>query len=204
MISKKIILYTILITLVTSSISGSIVYAIITQRLDVKGSTDFAPESWRVDFNPKSLSKPNLKNGALVDTLPLLSDTMITNYKISLIRPGSSAEFTFNIDNSGHLDSILTTYVLGNPACEGTNETKLLDESIVCSKYLVYNLKYESGDLTINGLVAGNDIKINDQLKKQTSVKVKLKLEYLSSAPKVPTNKVLITGLDSYLIYSSQ
>lgn len=204
MTDKKLLFNVALITILISVLCVIIVYATITRKLAIKGSTEFAPESWNLDFNPTSLSKPILTNGALVDTYPTLSDTMIANYKITLFQPGSSAAFTFNIDNSGYLDSILTSYVLGTPICEGKNETKLLDESIVCSENLVYNLKYVSGDLAINNLVAGNDVALYDQLKKQTSVKVELKLEYLSSTDNLPKNKVTITGLNSYLIYSAK
>ncbi len=203
MADKKLLTNIVLITIIISILSEIIIYAAITQKLDIKGSTEFAPESWNLNFKPSSLSEPILTNGATVDTFPALSDTMISNYKITLFRPGSSAAFTFNIDNSGYLDSILTSYVLGTPICKGTNNTKLLDESIVCCKNLVYNLKYVSGDLEINNLVAGNDVALYDQLKKQTSVKVELKLKYLDYA-QVPKNKVTITGLDSYLIYSSK
>ena len=205
MTNKKTIAFAAVIATLTSIFFGVIGYAALTQRLDIQGSADFVPETWQVNFKAASLSSPTLTNTASVTTAPTLSDTIIGDFKVAITQPGSSVTYTFDIENTGTLDAILTSYVLGTPSCTGTTgDSKLTDEALVCSSNLTYTLKYLSGDLTTNGLTAGNAVAVNDLLKKQTSVKVELKLEFSSSATANPEQAVAIDGLDSYLIYTAQ
>ena len=205
MTNKKTLALVALIAVFVSVIGGFVVYAALTQRLDIEGSANFVPESWKVNFKSGTLSNPPaLTGGADVHTAPSLTDTLISDFKVILTREGDSVTYTFDIENTGYLDAKLTSYVLGTPSCEGTGTTKIADEAIVCSSDLSYTLKYVSGDLSTNGLSAGGDVAINDMLKKQTTVKVALKLEYSSFAISIPTDMVEITGLDTYLIYTAQ
>ena len=203
MTNKKTIGFAALIAVLVSVVGGLVVYAALTQRLEIEGSATFVPESWKVNFD--TLSNPaTLTGGASVVTAPTLADTLISGFKVVLTRENDSVTYTFDIENNGSIDAKLTSYVLGTPSCEGTAPTALADEAIVCSSNLLYTLKYVSGDLSTNGLTAGNNVAINDMLKKQTTVKVALKLEFSGAATVLPTNTVQISGLDSYFIYSAQ
>ena len=205
MSNKKVIAFTALIAMIVSVLGGFVVYAALTQQLNIEGSAAFVPQSWKVRFKAGTLSTPPvLTGGATVTTAPTLTDTLISDFEVILRREGSSVTYTFDIENIGQLDAKLTSYSLGVPECEGTDPTKIVDEAIICSSHLSYTLKYVSGDLTANGLVAGNNVMVNDMLNSLTTVKVALKLEYSNMADKLPTNTVSISGLDSVLFYSSQ
>ena len=203
MTDKKTIGFAALIAVLVSVVGGLVVYAAVSQRLEIEGSATFVPESWKVNFD--TLSNPATLTGeASVVTAPTLADTLISDFKVVLTREGDSITYTFDIENNGSINAKLTSYVLGTPSCEGTAPTALADEAIVCGPDLTYTLKYVSGDLSTNGLTAGNNVAINDMLKKQTTVKVALKLEFSGDAAVLPTNIVQISGLDSYLLYTAQ
>ena len=205
MTNKKTLGLAAFVAVLVSVIGGFVVYAALTQQLDIKGSADFVPESWKVNFKAGTLSTPPaLTGGATVTTAPTLTDTLISDFKVVLIREGSSVTYTFDIENTGTLDAKITSLVLGTPACEGTDPTKAADEAIVCGSNLSYTLKYVSGDLATNGLTAGNNVAIGNMLEAGSTVKVELKLEFSSAATILPTNTVAITGLNSFLIYSAQ
>lgn len=205
MTNKKTLAFAAVIATVTSLFFGAIGYAALTQRLDIQGSAEFVPETWQVNFKAASLSAPTLTKTATVTTAPTLSDTVIGDFEVAITQPGSSVTYTFDIENTGTLDAKLTSFILGTPTCTGTvGDTKAADEALVCSSNLTYTLKYVSGDLTTNGLTAGNAVAVNDMLKKATTVKVELKLDFSSSATSNPSAAVAIDGLDSYLIYSAQ
>ncbi len=205
MASKATIVLATIITVFISIMTAGVVYAALTERLDIKGSAVFVPETWKVNFKASSLSNAILADGAAEITAPTLSDTIIQNWKVRLTRFGSSASYTLDIENTGSLDAILTTFAKGTPTCTGTNEiTKDEDEAIVCSDNLIYSIKYVSGDLATNGLTAGNDVAVNDMLKKNTTVKIEIKLYFSSLADELPYETVNIDGLDAYLVYNSQ
>ena len=205
---KKTLMFAAVIAILVAVIGGGIVYASLTQRLDINGSADFVPESWKVHFVSGTLSTPTLGDGltglATVSGSPSLSDTAITGIKMILRTPGDSAAYQFDIKNSGTLDAKLTTVSIGSPTCEGTVVlTATADEAAVCNpSHLTYTLKYVSGDIPA-GKSAGDTVAINDELDAGQQVKVELKLAF-SAAGTNPTNTVEITGLDSYLIYTSQ
>ncbi len=204
MVDKKTIMLTALIAVFASVITGIVAYAALTQRLDIKGSAEFVPETWQVNFKASSLSNAIITGGATVTNAPIFSDTIIKDYLVVLTKPGDSIAYTFDLENTGTLDAKLTSFALGAPICTGTTgETKADDEAIVCSDNLTYTLKYVSGDLASNNLTAGNSVAVNDMLKKATSVKVELKLNYANEGI-LPYASVAIDGLDTYLIYSSQ
>ena len=202
MTSKKTVGLAALIALFVTVIGGFVVYAALSSQLEIKGSADFVPESWLVQFKASSLSAVSLAGGAIEDETPTLSDTLIEDFKIILTQPGSSATYTFDIENKGTLDAKLTTYSLGVPSCTGTVPTAVVDEGIVCNPtFLTYTLTYVSGDIP-SGKIAGNAVSLNDTLDAGDTVKVQLKLEYSSAASQIPTNTVAITGLDTTLIYT--
>ena len=206
MTNKKTLGIAALIALFVTIIGGFVVYAALTQRLDIQGSADFVPESWKVNFKDGTLSTPVLTGDATVTTAPTLADTIISNFEVVLVREGSSVTYTFDIENTGSLDAKLTSYVLGTPVCTGTaGTTKTADEGIVCSSNLTYSLKYiTNSNNATNGITAGNNVATNDMLKHGTNASVELKISFSSAATQLPANAVAISGLNSYLIYTAQ
>lgn len=206
MTNKKTLTLAALIALLVTVIGGFVVYAALTQQLDIQGSADFVPESWKVNFKSGTLSTPPALTGeANVVTAPTLTDTLIANFKVELRREGDSVTYTFDIENTGTLDAKLTSYVLGTPICTGTvGPTQVADQGIVCSD-LSYTMKYLTNtNNTANGIAVGSNVAINDMLKKGTTASVELKIVFSSGATQLPENPVAISGLNSYLIYSAQ
>ena len=206
MTNKKTLALAALIALFVSIIGGFVVYAAITQQLDIQGSASFVPQSWKVNFKAGTLSvSPTLAGGATVITPPTLTNTVISNFEVVLRREGSAVTYTFDIENTGLLDALLTEYDLGVPICTGTAPTAVVDEGIVCSSNLTYTLKYLANTHNVtNGIIAGNDVAMNDKLNHGTTASLELKIEFSSGATVLPTNAVAISGLNSYLIYTAQ
>ena len=204
MTSKKTIALVALIAMVTSIIGGFVVYAFASANLDIQGSADFQPESWNVRFRPASLQSETAGVGTQIATQPVLSDTMISDFRIILTQPGNSATFTFWIENTASLDAILSTYSPGSPECEGTGSTAAADETLVCGPNLTYTFRYIGGNLSENGLTMNAPVALNDVLKSETAVQVELKLAFSSSATiaDLPTNTVTISNLGKTLIYT--
>ncbi len=206
MTNKKLLAFTAMIALLVSLTGGFIVYAALTQQLKIEGNAEFVPETWDVKFKSGSLNSPILTGGASVTTAPYLTDTMISDYEVILTREGDSITYVFEIENTGSIDAKLTTLSLGTPSCTGTEgSTKTADEAIVCSSNLTYTLKYlSSDDNTTNGVTAGNNVTEGDNLKRNTTAKVELKLAFSSLATQLPANSVGISNLDSYLFYTAE
>lgn len=202
MISKKMIIMMAIVTVIASLIGAMVVYAAITINLNITGTAEFQPEIRDVKINESSLSSPILTGGAKIQIAPTLSDTAISDFKITLTQPGDSAAYTFYIKNTGNLDYVLSTYSSSTPSCIGTGDSKAEDETLVCSN-LLYTLKYVGGDLATNGLTSGEIVTQGDQLKSQTEVQLELNLLYSNEVTVTPQAVVTIDGLDKTLIYST-
>ena len=207
MTNKKLTLVVAIIGLMASMIGGIIVFAALSETLEIQGTAEFQPATWNVRFQPNSLTNPTLANGGLtqtatVPTLPTLTDTLVGNFHVVLTQPGDSARFRFTIENIGTLNAILSTYSPQTPSCTGTAPTAAADELIVCGPNLTYVFRYIGGQLTENGLTNGATVTQGDRLNAGTSVQVELVLTYSSAATQLPANPVTIGNLGKTLIYT--
>ena len=75
-------------------IGGFVVYAALSQTLNIQGNASMQPESWDVRFKSGSLSSTFLGRAKEISA-PILTGTSISDYKVSLSMPGDKAIYTF-------------------------------------------------------------------------------------------------------------
>ncbi len=137
---------------------------------------------WNVKFeNLKAI-----KHGKVTYELPTVSDTSISDSKITFSSAGDSVTFVFDVENQGNIDAMLGTIFQGNLKCVGTGSNALKDANAVCDN-IRYQLKYHDGKTVAN----------NDLLNKGSSRRVSLILTSKAS----PTNTVTVSGFNMAMIY---
>ena len=189
---KKTMYYFIALALVLSVVGISVGFAAMSTQLNVNGSANVVPASWKIKFN--NLSDATITGNALVTTAPTIqSDTHIGNYAVKLTKPGDTVVYTFDVVNSGTIDAELSSYDFAQPTIAGTGATAEADAEIVRNN-LVYTLTYADGSA----------VKQGDTLAKDETKSLKLTVGYNSTATELPTASVAITGMDVTFVYSQQ
>lgn len=176
-------------SLLVSLICVAIVFASMSQDLYINGEAEFNPGSWDVKFNTSSLQKSESGNGT--GTIPSITATTIANYSVVLTKPGDAVRYTFNVENNGSLDAVISEISKNTPTCTGlaSNPTdKAADESMVCNN-LIYTLT--------NNTYSGASVAIGDTLFKKSGTATEqtmvINIEYPSSILTIPSDRVLIT-----------
>ena len=123
-------------------------------------------------------------SGSAIYTLPVISDTALSNYSVELQKPGDSVHLTFKVMNKGSLDAILSTLMQTKPNCKvnGNNND-------VCSK-IQYSLKYEDG----------NEVAQNDLLNHNGKKTIQYSIVYPTNAPAIE-GKMTIDSIHLVLLY---
>ena len=101
--------------------------------------------------------------------------------------PEDSVTFTFDVENLGNVDAVLSTIVNGSFNCTGTGETAVSDAAMVCNS-IKTSLLYDNGDV----------VAVNDLLNKGKDRSLKLTLKNMAT----PVNKVSVTGFSLVMLYS--
>ena len=166
-----------IVSLCISLLGLIVVYYVIVHR-----SSNLEAAVWNVRFQNIEAKK----HGKATYELPTISDTSISDSKISFHGSGDSVTFTFDVENRGTIDAILGTIFKGSLKCTGTGSNALKDANDVCEN-LRYQLKYNDGKSVSN----------NDLLNKGSSRTVKLVLTSKAS----PVNAVTVTGFNMAMIY---
>lgn len=131
------------------------------------------------------------KSGKATYVLPSISDTMLSDSKVTLSAPGDSVTFRFDVENMGTLDATLGTIFHGDFQCNGVGVNALNDAKLVCDS-LKYTLKYEDGT---------NALK-NDLLNAGSSRKLELKILFDEKSKKLPSNSVVVSGFRLVMVYN--
>ena len=112
------------------------------------------------------------------------------DYEISLTKPGDEVIYTFDVVNSGTLNSSLKDIIMSKIKCKSSINLKK-DEEIVCGN-IIYELEY----------LDGNKLKINDELKSGDRRPLKLTLKYDGNT--LPENKVQVYNITTILLYNQK
>ena len=152
-------------------------YSLITSTLNINGTAGINKNTWNIHWDRTSVE---VNNKSTTTNLPTISeDNMTVSYSTILQKPGDFYEFTIDAVNEGTIDGMISIDSL-TPVIK--NE---LLETIDLPKYLKYTVTYSDGV----------QIEKNHLLKKQTSEKYKIRLEFDKEveAEDLPENPEAIT-----------
>lgn len=186
-------LYTfVALSLILSVVGISVGFAAMSTSLNVNGTANLVPSTWKIKFN--NLSNPTIDGTAEVVNAPVIqSDTHIGNYEVKLTKPGDKVVYTFDITNSGDVNAELSSYDFDEPTITGTGDTAENDAKVVKDN-LVYTLTYADGSA----------IKENDTLNKDETKSLKLTIGYDMAATDLPANAVSVSNMDVKFIYGQK
>ena len=189
---KKTLYYFIALSLVLSVVGISVGFAAMSSQLNVNGTANVVPASWKVKFD--NLSSPTVSGDAEVVQAPTIeSDTHIGNYEVKLTKPGDTVVYTFDIVNEGSLDAVLSTYTFTNPTITGTGD-KAAEDAAIVGNNLVYTLTYADGSA----------INENDGLDKDATKSLQLTIGYKSDATELPAKTVSVSNMDVTFVYAQK
>lgn len=186
-------LYTfVALSLFLSVIGISVGFAAMSTSLNINGTANVVPATWKIKFN--NLSSATIEGAAEVVSAPVIqSDTHIGNYEVKLTKPGDKVVYTFDITNSGTIDAELSSYDFAVPTITGTDDTADNDAQIVKDN-LVYTLTYADGSA----------INKDDVLNKNETKNLKLTIGYNASATNIPVNAVSVSNMDVTFVYGQK
>lgn len=186
----------ILVALLIITVSLSVAYIALSNQLKIQGTKNVLET---IDINiPRDSTYTNTGGDGTISYETESNDGLmaIKNLKVTLRKPGDFAELTVPVKNSGTALAHVA-YVSGFDGilrCEGIGAYKENDEKLICGDInnnmasVKYSIYYDNTLLT-NGLSDIRDI----NLKTGDTKEVKVRLEYLSTATKIPNETVLIT-----------
>jgi hypothetical protein len=174
----------------------AIAYAAFTQGLNINGSGVNRKSNFDIYFNNVS-DFQTTGTASVVTPNPKVREhtTIIEDYEATLITPGDSIYFTFDIVNDGDYDATLKGLTLGPVKCSVNGNESDISAQNVCEN-IEYTIRYAD-----NSTLQPNNDKL---LSKETkSVKVTLTYKDTISADKLPTNNVSISNLGIELVYEA-
>lgn len=190
--NRKVLYGLVALALLLSVVGISIGFAGMSTTLDIKGTAEVVPATWKIKF--KDLSEPTITGDAEVLTAPsITSDTHIENYDIRLTKPGDSVTYTFKVANEGSIDAELDTYTFATPTFTGTGDAATADATLVSNNF-IYTLTYDDDTA----------IQTNDELLKNSYRTLKLTVAYNENATALPAAKVEVSGMDITFIYGQK
>lgn len=176
-----------IIILITCLTSLSIAYATISTTLIITNELTVKAQNWDIHFENLEQESITGSNTARVITPATIEEdtTKISGLQVEFKKPGDYVSYTFDIKNSGDINAILTSINIGTPTCK--------PESTLCDD-IEYIVKYDNGD----------DIKVTDELSKDTSIKVRLTIRYKSSSTQIVNEDITVNGLDAAFTYAQK
>ncbi len=159
------------------AISGlTIAYAAISDSFKDKEDSS----SWNIQIQDLKADT----SGSAIYTLPVISDTALSNYSVELQKPGDSVHLTFKVMNKGSLDAILSTLMQTKPNCKVNGSS-----NDVCNK-IQYSLQKENGD----------EVAPNDLLNHNSEKTIQFSIVYPTNAPAI-VGKMTIDSIHLVLLY---
>ena len=182
-----------ILVLVVGIVSMTIAYAQLTQRLNITGAGKVLGKSnWNVHFTDPV--GPHREGYAIVEEgneLRRVGTTTLENLVATLRAPGDSVSYTFDVKNDGELNAKISSVFFSNVVDANYNGASAVDEALV-KQYIYYSLYY-TGTTTTPA--------IGDKLAVGASRSLTLTIGYKSTAPELPDQTVLVTGLHAYIDY---
>ncbi len=197
----------ILVAVIAMVVVVGIGYAAFTATLNINGTAKVEASSWNVHFanctDGNCITTLNIQNAkgipstAVVNVEPVLTDTTISDWDVTLKTPGDAVKYTFNVVNDGSFDAKLSSsFALPTPTCTGTGENAETDAANVC-KNLVYNIS------STGGITSSFDLP-NLVIAKGESRAFTISLLYKATATdaELPKGDVTISNLGFTMVYT--
>ena len=198
--------YVILAVLVLGLGGLTVVYASLTQKLNISSTAEVVGGTWDVHF--ANGQAPEEIGTAKLTKAPKLENSQITELAVSFTKPGDKVNYVFDIVNAGSIDAKIDEYTINSVAngivCTDANgSTDSADAQLVCNN-LEFTLTYAEPttvDQTENIIAAGAPVAQGQIVKANKDVTVVLTIGFKPTATAVPANDVSITGLDIDIDY---
>lgn len=179
-------------TLTVCLISLTVIYARLTQKLDINANSNSKSSTWDIHFenlNSSVIGKAKLSSD---NQLAIMNDSTTISGSIgNLYLPGDSIIYTFDIVNKGTIPAVLSVSpTISVPECSSIDITSSND---VCSN-VEYTLTYADG----------TEIKTGDSLDDGEKKAAKLTLSLKDEMSSVPSEDVDITNIAATLFYSQK
>jgi len=189
---RKVVLVIVLLLIIAGI---SVAYAVMSQALNIQGTGTVAPAAWDIEF-ANLVAHPT--GTADEVTAPTINNSYhtISNFDVTLKKPGDSVVYTFDVTNKGSLDAYLDTLSMVAPTFVGqaTDPTDAAADEALVESNLVYTLTYTTGGATV---VAGSTV----TLAAGDTINMTLTISYPDTLSELPTDDVAITGMDITLTY---
>ena len=178
-------------TLTVCLISLTVIYARLTQKLDINANSNSKSSTWDIHFenlNSSVIGKAKLSSD---NQLAIMNDSATISGSVgNLYLPGDSI-YTFDIVNKGTIPAVLSVSpTISVPECSSIDITSSND---VCSN-VQYTLTYADG----------TEIKTGDSLDDGEKRAAKLTLSLKDEMSSVPSEDVDITNIAATLFYSQK
>lgn len=179
-------------TLAVCLVILTVIYARLTQKLDINVNSNSKSSTWDIHFenlNSNVIGKAKLSSD---NQLKIMNDsTTISGSVGNLYLPGDSIIYTFDIVNKGTIPAVLSVSpTISAPECSSLDITL---SNNVCSN-VEYTLTY----------VDGTDIRTGDSLDEGEKRAAKLTLSLKQEMSLVPSEDVNITNIAATLFYSQK
>ncbi len=188
--------------LVIAIVSMSVVYATLTQRLQINTTAILEKNQslWNIYFDSTSIQKltpvgyAEVASGKELTTNGL---TTLENLEVTLKAPGDAISYTFTVKNDGSLPGKISEVTLPNLNNATYSSTNNITADINLVKANIeYSLTYN------NDATYGNKTpEVNDTLPANSSKSLKLTISYKSSATDLPSEAVTVSGLNARIDY---
>lgn len=185
-----------MLCLMVSIVAISFAYASLTHTLDIQfsDSGDGSREKWEIVFD--NISDPNISGNAKPEGSPYIkSATTIANFETTFYAPGDSISYTFDVENKGTFNAMVSSIQVTNPTCIGSDS-----DCRNVLKHVRYALTYDDGKEIIPGDILYSS---NDKILGDNNKKLKMSLIYSNNinASELPKNDVLITNIEAVILY---
>ena len=190
-----------LIVVFVCIIGLSVAYAALSSTLTISGNAEVQAANWNVYFYSASGRNPVQTTGDATYTLPVVNGTTLSDYSVSLTKPGDSVTFTYYIANDSDYSALVESITHSTPICTSATGNKE-DEKLVCDNLLIEF----SGNVEFN-MHIGNK-KFSDRYficyegksKSVSPAFFDLKISYNGGANALSSSNVTVTNLRTDIV----
>ncbi len=185
-----------MLCLMVSIVAISFAYASLTHTLDIQlaDNDNGSGAKWEIIFD--NISDPKVSGNAKAEGSPYVkSATTIANFETTFYTPGDSISYTFDVENKGTFNAMVSSIQITNPTCIGSD-----NDCRNVLKYVRYALTYEDGKEIIPGDILYSE---KDSILGANNKKLKMSLQYSEniSQSELPKNDVLLTNIEAVILY---
>lgn len=187
--------YIFLSLLVIAIASLSIAYAVLTTSLSISGNAEVQGAEWGMDI--KGFTTTTTGNATY--TTPSIEGTTISNYTVSLTKPGDSVTFNFFVENTGSIAAKIESIMNSTPTC--TSSTGNNEEAEMVCNNLNIKLSHYASDITVGEIYSADsdDYCLPNELNRIINGLLYLTIEFDSKATSVPSSSVTISNLKNQI-----